>query len=208
MASRIRSFITLTPQARLQALPLQTQIHPHPLRPISTTPSNAPPPKTEHDHPRKSKSDLLAMFERTILRPERAETAHSGTDNAVGDDHYAYDPSTTNPESEFRCFEEEVRHDGTCDPLFISPANREFSRMLDREIDGRAVGGDRRDRGGAAGSVRGWVNKHKRVKVRGVGEGREGKMDEYERLLRGLRRVQMGNRDEAFQSKGGESRKE
>lgn len=133
---------------------------------------------------------MLEALEREILCPERAETAYSGTDNEVGGDHYAYDPSITNPEGEFQCFEEEVRVDGAVDPLYVSPANRDFSQMLDPDLDGRAVGSDKGDRLGAAGSVRGWVKKGKEVKIR-QGKGKGVNVDEYERLLRGLRKVQM-----------------
>ncbi|KAL2811959.1 hypothetical protein BJX63DRAFT_263881 [Aspergillus granulosus] len=133
-------------------------------------------------------SKLFTEFDRTILSPERAETAYSGTDNKVGDDHYAYDPTVTNPETEFKLFEDEVRVDGECDPLFISPANRDFSQTLDRDLDGRAILRDKGDRQGAAGSVRGWVNKHGTVQLR-KGDGEQG--SDYERMLRGLRRLQM-----------------
>ncbi|KAL2832226.1 hypothetical protein BJY01DRAFT_102978 [Aspergillus pseudoustus] len=140
---------------------------------------------------RGQKSQILTEPDRTILSPERAETSYSGTDNKVGDDTFAYDPSVTNPESEFQSFEDEIRVDGECDPLFISPANRDFSQTLDRDLDGRAIVRDKGDRRGAAGSVRGWVNKHGTVRLRKgeKGDGEQG--SDYERMLRGLRRMQM-----------------
>ncbi|KAL3466956.1 hypothetical protein BJX64DRAFT_284104 [Aspergillus heterothallicus] len=147
--------------------------------------------KTPKQDTRGQQSQLLTELDRTILSPERAETAYSGTDNKVGDDTYAYDPSVTNPESEFQLFENEIRVDGECDPLFISPANRDFSQTLDRDLDGRAIVRDKGDRQGAAGSVRGWVNKHGTVRLRKgeKGDGEQG--SEYERMLRGLRKMQM-----------------
>ncbi|KAJ0419623.1 hypothetical protein BJY00DRAFT_313772 [Aspergillus carlsbadensis] len=170
---------------RVYYTPLQSQSH---LRTITTT-------TTTHNTPnrdtRTQKPHLLTPLDRTILSPERAETAYSGTDNKVGDDTYAYDPSVTSPESEFQSFEDEIRLEGEVDPLFISPANRNFSQAIDRDLDGRAVVRDKGDRRGAAGSVRGWVNKHGTVRLR-KGEKGDGETGgEYERLLRGLRRMQM-----------------
>ncbi|OJJ05071.1 hypothetical protein ASPVEDRAFT_86434 [Aspergillus versicolor CBS 583.65] len=166
------------------------------IRPLSTTPTALRPSLSESKEPirppttAQERQEMLETLERQILSPERAETAYSGTDNEVGCDNYAYDPSITNPEGEFQCFEEEVRVDGAVDPLFISPANRDFSQMLDPNLDGRAVGRDKGDRLGAAGSVRGWVKKGKEVKIRQA-KGKGVNVDEYERLLRGLRKVQM-----------------
>lgn len=163
-----------------------------PLRGLSTTKPAPTPSQKLHNR------GILQILDRTILSPERAETSCSGTDNAVAADVFAYDPTVTAPESEFKCFEEEVRLDGEVDPLFISPANRDFSQTLDRDLDGRAIVRDKEDRLGGAGSSRGWVKKGKPVKVKVKTKG--GKMkttvkgdsgDEFERLLRGLRRLQM-----------------
>ncbi|KAL5050925.1 hypothetical protein BDW71DRAFT_202973 [Aspergillus fruticulosus] len=175
---------------------------PQHLRTIATTPTTPSPTQAQTGMP-SGEMNQIEILERTILCPERAESTCSGTDNAVGYSAQAYDPSTTTPESEFACFEEEIRlrEDGSIDPLFISPANRDFSKLLDRELDGRAVERDKLDRLGGTGSVRGWVNKGKEVKVRVIGkEGKEvwrrmrmgmgDEGDEYERLLRGLRRLQ------------------
>ncbi|KAL4994210.1 hypothetical protein BDV10DRAFT_197686 [Aspergillus recurvatus] len=174
------------------------------LRAIATTPTTPSPTQAQSTGMPSDEMNQIEILERTILSPERAESTCSGTDNAVGFSAQAYDPSTTTPESEFACFEEEIRlrEDGSIDPLFISPANRDFSKLLDRELDGRAVERDKVDRLGATGSVRGWVNKGKEVKVRVIGkEGKEvwrrmrmgmgDEGDEYERLLRGLRKLQM-----------------
>ncbi|KAL2819253.1 hypothetical protein BDW59DRAFT_165115 [Aspergillus cavernicola] len=219
MASRIKSYNFTS--ILTKRLPNQTTPNSHPqyfhsstIHPITTQSQSEP--KT----PSSTKRSLLSSLEdelenqRQILSPERAETSYSGTDNAVGDFPTSYDPSTTAPESEFSSFEEETRAQmgtGAVDPLFISPANPDFSRLLDRDVDGRAVWGDRRDRDSGQGSVRGWVNKHKKVRLREMGEGKGGGkgigMDEYERLLRGLRRVQL-ERDEAVRAKSGGERKE
>ncbi|KAL4912968.1 hypothetical protein BDW62DRAFT_205959 [Aspergillus aurantiobrunneus] len=185
-----------------RALRALTTVHlpPSSLRTITTPTTTTTRPTLHVDpkdpHSQRTQQPLLETLEyidlahdRTILCPERAETSYSGTDNAVGDDSFAYDPSITNPEGEFQCFEDEVRVTGEVDPLFISPANREFSRLLDRELDGRAVRRDRGDRLGRGGSVRGWVKKGREVKIRSGGKGKG--VDEFERLLRGLRRVQM-----------------
>ncbi|KAL4770875.1 hypothetical protein BDW60DRAFT_208690 [Aspergillus nidulans var. acristatus] len=186
------------------------------LRTITTTPKTPSPSQAQTGMP-SGEMNQIEILERTILRPERAESTCSGTDNAVGFSAQAYDPSTTTPESEFACFEEEIklRSDGSIDPLFISPANPDYSKVLARELDGRAVERDKLDRLGATGSVRGWVNKGKEVKVRVIGkEGKEiwRKMrmgmgydgDEYERLLRGLRRLQMrgAEKDKGTSQKG------
>ncbi|KAL5341390.1 hypothetical protein BJX70DRAFT_395779 [Aspergillus crustosus] len=171
---------------------LTSSLNPHPRLITTTPPLSTPQPQRNQHNPR-----ILTILERTILSPERAETTCSGTDNSVGSDTFAYDPSTTTPEVELSAFEAELRVEGEDDPLFISPANRDFSQLLDRELDGRAVLRDQVDRRGGEGSSRGWVNKKRMVKVRGLvdkhGNGKEKVvgMDEYERLLRGLRRVQM-----------------
>jgi hypothetical protein len=201
MALRIKPtlFTTITRTHPLRTLDPLYPLPSHHLRPITTSTHKAP----KRD-PRNQDSQLLTELDRTTLSPERAETAYSGTDNEVGADTYAYDPSVTSPEVEFQSFEEEIRLEGEVDPLFISPANRDFSQAIDRDLDGRAIVRDKGDRCGAAGSVRGWVNKHGTVKLR-KGEKGDGEAGgEYERLLRGLRRVQM-NRVSAM---GKEQRKE
>ncbi|KAL3443265.1 hypothetical protein BJX65DRAFT_199877 [Aspergillus insuetus] len=189
MALRIKPTLFNITRSRTLRAPLRpyyTPFQSHYIRHITTTTQHTPKRDT-----RNQESQLLTELERTILSPERAETAYSGTDNKVGDDTYAYDPSVTAPEVEFQSFEDEIRVDGEVDPLFISPANRDFSQAIDRDLDGRAVVRDKGDRCGAAGSVRGWVNKHGTVKLR-KGEKGDGEVGgEYERLLRGLRRVQM-----------------
>ncbi|KAL4952198.1 hypothetical protein BDW69DRAFT_185655 [Aspergillus filifer] len=168
--------------------PLRTISSTHSLFPASLDPSPSDP-------------RVITILERTILSPERAETTCSGTDNAVGTSIHAYDPSITTPESEFARFEEEFlagEKMGETDPLFISPANRDFSRLLDRELDGRAILKDQADRLGLEGSVRGWCKKGKMVKIMSAGRGGVTR-DEFERLCRGLKRVQMR---QAMRNKG------
>ncbi|RDW72729.1 uncharacterized protein DSM5745_07901 [Aspergillus mulundensis] len=214
MAFRIRPLTSglrgLTALPRLSSLQSQSRL-------ISST-THPQKPATPQTHPSSSSptstNDIeIEVLERTILRPERAEGTCSGTDNAVGISRTAYDPSTTTPESEFACFESEFSPSGRTDPLFISPANRDFSQLLSRELDGRAIEGDKLDRLGMGGSVRGWVKKGKEVKVRVIGKDGKGhevwrrmrmgmgdEGDPFERLLRGLRRVQM--RDQAERKEG------
>ncbi|KAL4900151.1 hypothetical protein BDW74DRAFT_183105 [Aspergillus multicolor] len=199
LTTTLRAF---TPNPCLSALHLHS-------RTLTSTPSlPSPPPQT---HPSTGPDSIqIEILERTILSPERSEGTISGTDNAVGTTHTAYDPSTTTPESEFACFESEFSpSSGAIDPLFISPANRDFSQLLSRELDGRAVECDKLDRLGLGGSFRGWVNKGKSVKVRVIGKDGKGREvsrqmrmgmgdegDEFERLCRGLRRVLMRERVE------------
>lgn len=70
------------------------------------------------------------FFDRSSLHPERAEYTESGTDSEAGKHWSSYDPSITSPEQESRASEEECKLAGDRDdPLFISPANTEVSRM-------------------------------------------------------------------------------
>ena len=109
---------------------------------------------------------------------------------------------------------------GEADPLLVSPANREVSRLLSpSELDRAVQGGVK-----IGPSARGWTNKHGAVRVRAVsvpgeedvssgnaggkeiekkvkggkgmsvGGGRALGVDRYERLLRGLREVQQRGR--------------
>ncbi|KAL4933039.1 uncharacterized protein BDV17DRAFT_287401 [Aspergillus undulatus] len=180
----------------LTRLPVSTPALNVGVRSITTTQTDPRPalqPKTETNLGLNANDPVLHVLERTVLRPERAETTCSGTDNAVGTNIHSYDPHTTTPETEFATFEEEVTLGdklGETDPLFISPANRDFSQLLDRELDGRAIVRDKGDRMGMEGSVRGWVKKGKAVVVKSGGRGGVTR-DEFERLCRGLRRVQM-----------------
>ncbi|KAL4805638.1 hypothetical protein BDV18DRAFT_160543 [Aspergillus unguis] len=179
---------------------LNTRLSP---RYISTSAPLCRPATQQGGQSPPQEANMLRSLDRTVLCPERAETAYSGTDNAVGHDVTAYDPSTTAPETELSAFEEEIRLDGEEDPLFISPANRDYSQILDKEIDGRAIVPDKGDRLGGSGSVRGWVRKGREVKIkfrtksgkRMVTTVKGDAGDEFERLLKGLRRLQM--REEA-----------
>ncbi|KAJ5605567.1 hypothetical protein N7510_008348 [Penicillium lagena] len=102
--------------------------------------------------------------ERQALNPERYETCKSGTDDEVAQHKSPYDPSSTTPESEHRALEDEYRLEGdvTHDPLFISPANREVSLILDPMVGGAVHNAQ------SLGSVRGWTNKHRTVLRRTV----------------------------------------
>ena len=77
------------------------------------------------------KRNLEATYlDRSILHPERAEYTESGTDSEAGRHRSSYDPTITSPEQESRASEEECKVEGDRDdPLYISPANMEVSRM-------------------------------------------------------------------------------
>jgi len=102
--------------------------------------------------------------ERKALNPERYETCKSGTDDEVAQHKSSYDPTYTTPESEHQALEDEYKRegDGTHDPLFVSPANREVSLILDPMVGGAVHNAQ------SLGSVRGWTNKHKTVLRRTV----------------------------------------
>lgn len=133
----------LTPLKR--AFQATAQTHPLPLR-------------TRCHLPAETANTII--LERTILNPEHSETCKSGTDDEVGRHKSPYDPKQTNPEQEHLALEEEYRLEGNTmhDPLYVSPANREFSRVLDPQVGGQALKHLR--------SVRGWTNKHKEVLLR------------------------------------------
>ncbi|PKY03840.1 hypothetical protein P168DRAFT_319300 [Aspergillus campestris IBT 28561] len=160
---------------------------------------------------------LNLVFDRQALHPSPAETAQFGTDDQVAQHPSSFDPSITAPEREFLVLDEECRVGGEADPLLVSPANREVSRLLSPTELGRAVQGGVK----TGPSARGWTNKHGVVRVRAVsvpGGGKEVEMemgmgkkvkrgrgmsvgggralgvDRYERLLRGLREVQRRSR--------------
>lgn len=100
-------------------------------------------------------------LERCILNPARAETCQSGTDDEVGRHKSPYDPSKTAPEKEHLALEEEYKLEGDTihDPLFFSPANRDFSQLLDPMAGViRALQHPR--------SVKGWTRKRKEALLR------------------------------------------
>lgn len=114
------------------------------------------PPRTTC-HLQSEKSADESLLERCILNPEHSETCQSGTDDEVGRHNSPYDPRQTTPELEHLALEEEYRLEGDTihDPLYISPANREFSMILDPMAGAHALKHLR--------SVKGWTNKHKEV---------------------------------------------
>ncbi|PLN77648.1 hypothetical protein BDW42DRAFT_176423 [Aspergillus taichungensis] len=158
---------------------------------------------------------ISLVLDRQALHPSPAETAQFGTDDQVAQHPSSFDPSITAPEREFFVLDEECRVGGEADPLLVSPANREVSRLLSpAELDRAVQGGVK-----IGPSARGWTNKHGAVRVRAVsvpdvpaggeevgkmGKGKRGRgmsvggralgVDRYERLLRGLREVQRRGR--------------
>ena len=139
--------------------------------------------------PQKTQSeDAKAEAERQALTPERCETSKSGTDAQVAGYKSSYDPSTTTPESELQALENECRHAGIINPLFISPANREFSELLDPTVELDAVHAHDADKLGA-GSGRGWTRKGKEVHVHTYPGG---PFERYERLLEELKKRRKG----------------
>lgn len=132
--------------------------------------------------------DTKAESERQALNPERCETSKSGTDSQVAGYKSSYDPSTTTPESELQALEKECRLAGIINPLFISPANREFSELLDPTVELGAVHAHDADKLGA-GSGRGWTRKGKEVHVRKYPGG---PFERYERLLGELKKRREG----------------
>lgn len=98
------------------------------------------------------------LLERQILNPERAETCQSGTDDEVARHKSPYDSSKTTVESEVQALREEYELEGDeNDPLLVSPANQQASRILDPMAD------DPVHRAQVLGSVKGWTNKNKKV---------------------------------------------
>ncbi|PLB40313.1 uncharacterized protein BDW47DRAFT_101771 [Aspergillus candidus] len=100
------------------------------------------------------KRNLQATFlDRSSLHPERAEYTESGTDSEAGMHRSSYDPAITSPELESRASEEECKLEGEPDdPLFISPANTEVSRMYAERSE--HIGPTTRLSG------KGWTRKH------------------------------------------------
>lgn len=102
------------------------------------------------------------ILEREILRPDRAETCQSGTDDEVARHKSPYDPTQTRPEKELSALQEEYRLEGDLshDPLAVSPANAQVSHILDPEEE-RPMMEDH-----PLGSVKGWTGKRKDVLLR------------------------------------------
>ncbi|EAW12280.1 uncharacterized protein ACLA_062440 [Aspergillus clavatus NRRL 1] len=145
-----------------------------PKQPLYTLTRSLPPRRPLHSNP--------GPEDRQSLHPEHSEYTKSGTDDAVAHHLSSYDPSTTTPELESRVLEEECKLLGEADPLFISPANRNVSLLLE-DKPGVAMQAFER----MVPSARGWTRKHKEVRIRQMGEP---ELDQFWRLLRGLREVQ------------------
>ncbi|KAH8427896.1 uncharacterized protein LDX57_005599 [Aspergillus melleus] len=99
--------------------------------------------------------------DRHVLDPQRTETAQTGTDNEVAAHPAAYDPHRTSPESEIEATEEESQREGkVSNPLNMSPANKETSKMRPPK-----EGGADRNVEKEKPSSRGSARKHGEVKV-------------------------------------------
>ena len=145
--------------------------------------------ETPQSLPQKTQpEDTKTESERQALNPERCETSKSGTDAQVAGYKSSYDPSTTTPESELQALEKECRLAGIINPLFISPANREFSELLDPTVELGTVHAHDADKLGA-GSGRGWTRKGKEVHVHKYPGG---PWERYERLLGELKKRRKG----------------
>lgn len=109
-----------------------------------------------------NQNDKYAVLEREILRPDRAETCQSGTDDEVARHKSPYDPTQTTVEKEVSALREEYRLEGDLihDPLAVSPANQQVSHILELEEE-RAIPGWT-----PLGSVKGWTSKRKEVLLR------------------------------------------
>ena len=143
-----------------------------PLRALHITPPKKPLPR---------EIQTTLEYERQILNPERSETSNSGTDNEVAGYSSSYDPSETTPENELRALENECRIVGIINPLFISPANRDFSTLLDPMVGGSVHNADKL---GASG--RGCTRKGKVVHIRDVPGS---PYDNYRELLEKLKKL-------------------
>lgn len=115
-----------------------------------------------HDNLTTANQDEIAILDRQILRPDRAETCQSGTDDEVARHKSPYDPTQTSVDKEVSALREEYKLEGDLlhDPLAVSPANLQVSHILQLEEE-RAIAGSK-----SLGSVRGWTSKHKTVLLR------------------------------------------
>ncbi|GFF22256.1 hypothetical protein IFM61606_08356 [Aspergillus udagawae] len=122
-------------------------------------------------------------LDRKTLHPERAENTQSGTDDDVAHHTSSYDPSTTTPEVEWQALEAECKLHGEVDPLFFSAAHREVSALLDPKLEVAVHTIEH-----LSPSAKGWTRKHKEVRISKVPGA--GSLDQFERLLKGLRDIQ------------------
>jgi hypothetical protein len=101
------------------------------------------------------------ILDRQLLRPDRAETCQSGTDDEVGHHKSPYDGSNTAVDKEVSALRDEYKSEGDLhDPLLVSPANLDVSLILDPMIRGAFHSSP------TLRSCKGWSNKHKMVLMR------------------------------------------
>lgn len=101
------------------------------------------------------------ILDRQLLRPDRAETCQSGTDDEVGHHKSPYDGSNTAVDKEVSALRAEYLSEGDIhDPLLVSPANLDVSLILDPMIGGAVHSSP------TLRSCKGWSNKHKMVLLR------------------------------------------
>ncbi|KAK1141072.1 hypothetical protein N8T08_009646 [Aspergillus melleus] len=123
---------------------------------------------------------VVEDFDRTVLNPEQHETCKWGTDDAVASHQSSYDPSMTTPEIEYTAEEAEFKLEGQDhSPLYVSPANREVSELLDPMTGGAVHCADR-----LGPSARGWTRKQRTLKVTDFPGSR---WKQYEKALQKLR---------------------
>ena len=100
-------------------------------------------------------------LERQILKPDRAETCQSGTDDEVARHKSPYDPTQTTVEKEVSALREEYKLERDLhDPLLVSPANKEVSLILD------ALGAGEVHSAQLLGSFKGFTKKNHEVLLR------------------------------------------
>lgn len=101
------------------------------------------------------------VLDRQLLKPDRAETCQTGTDDEVGHHKSPYDGTKTAVDKEVLALREEYKSEGDLhDPLLVSPANLDVSLILDPMICGAVHSSP------TLRSCKGWSNKHKTVLLR------------------------------------------
>ncbi|KAJ5090649.1 hypothetical protein N7532_009333 [Penicillium argentinense] len=130
-------------------------------RPLTTIPFRQVLPLTRHIQTQTTDPTTDQwILDRQALKPDRAETCQSGTDDEVGHHKSPYDGTKTTVENEISALREEYLLEGDAhDPLLVSPANLDVSLVLDPMIG--VVHGAPTLR-----SMKGWCNKHRLVLLR------------------------------------------
>ncbi|KAJ5929212.1 hypothetical protein N7454_007060 [Penicillium verhagenii] len=130
-----------------------TNLH-HPPRTIQYSSYSSATPNSNREIPE--------FLERQLLRPDRAETCQSGTDDEVARHKSPYDPTQTSVDKEVSALRAEYKLERDLhDPLLVSPANQEVSMVLD-PIQEMAHGTHVH----VLGSAKGLTNKSKEVLLR------------------------------------------